>query len=128
MGRTSNTDFVNLENDIKSLSDENEKLKNENDSLQQEYDMIKIQLNMHMTGGFHQNSTMVGNFGVDHFANMTFASSSPPDYSQAVTECLTTSGDKESNNQMVPLYLQYYLRYRLQLIYCNLTVTNTLIK
>merc|ERR1712131_167102 len=89
----------NLENDIKSLSDENEKLKNENDSLQQEYDMIKIQLNMHMTGGFHQNSTMVGNFGVDHFANMTFASSSPPDYSQAVTECLTTSGDKESNNQ-----------------------------
>ena len=89
----------NLENDIKSLSDENEKLKNENDSLQQEYDMIKIQLNMHMTGGFHQNSTVVGNFGVDHFANMTFASSSPPDYSQAVTECLTTSGDKESNNQ-----------------------------
>merc|ERR1712157_215941 len=49
----------NLENDIKSLSDENEKLKNENDSLQQEYDMIKIQLNMHMTGGFHQNSIIV---------------------------------------------------------------------
>ena len=89
----------NLENDIKSLSDENQKLKNENDSLQQEYDMIKIQLNMHMTGGFHQNPPIVGNFGVDQFENMSFASSSPPDYSEAVTECMSTSGNKEPHNQ-----------------------------